>query len=183
MKISADFTVVPDAYTKAAPPQNLIGGTPVVSFPFYIDDVDPAVRYLHWQFVDPDSIPVCGFEWIHWAVANVPIDALMFDFNDSHALQIPQDFSRTLPAMIPEAVQGKNSAAGRLVGGTEPAVTMRYYGPTPPDRDHDYMLTVWGTADPLPDLEQGFWLNALLHRMRDYQGRVDHSGIFLTGRA
>ena len=63
MKISADFTVIPDAFAKAAPPENCIDGTPIVSFPFYIDALDPAVQFLHWEFVDPDSIPVCGFQW------------------------------------------------------------------------------------------------------------------------
>ena len=77
MKISADFTVIPDDFAKAAAPEYFNGGVPVVSFPFYIDDVNPEARYLHWEFVDPDSIPVCGFEWIHWSVANLPIGALM----------------------------------------------------------------------------------------------------------
>ena len=42
MKISADFTVIPDAFAKAAPPENCIDGTPIVSFPFYIDELDPS---------------------------------------------------------------------------------------------------------------------------------------------
>ena len=84
MKISADFTVIPDAFAKAAPPENCIDGTPIVSFPFYIDELDPSVQFLHWEFVDPDSIPVCGFQWNHWSLANLPVDALMYDFNDSH---------------------------------------------------------------------------------------------------
>ena len=41
MKISADFTVIPDDFAKAAAPEYFNGGVPVVSFPFYIDDVDP----------------------------------------------------------------------------------------------------------------------------------------------
>lgn len=49
MKISADFTVIPDAFAKAAPPENCIDGTPIVSFPFYIDALDPAVQFLHWN--------------------------------------------------------------------------------------------------------------------------------------
>ncbi len=179
MRISADFTVIPDEFAAAAPPENLIDGTPVVSFPFYIDNLDPSAQYLHWQFVDPDSIPVCGFEWIHWGVANVPIDALMFDFNDSHALQIPPDFSRTLPSMIPEAIQGRTSAASKFVGKSDPAVTMRYNGPTPPDKLHGYELQVWATASPLPGLRQGFWLNELLHALHGYEGPLDHGGIVL----
>ena len=97
MRVTADFTVIPDVFAKAADPEYKTAGTPVVSFPFYIEDFDKSrIKYLHWEFLDPDSIPVCGFEWIHWSVANLPVDALMFDFNDSRALQIPPDFSRRL---------------------------------------------------------------------------------------
>ena len=142
-------------FCQAAAPEYFNGGVPVVSFPFYIGDVNPEARYLHWEFVDPDSIPVCGFEWIHWSVANLPIDALMYDFNDSHALAIPPDFSRQLPAMIPETVQGRNSSASKFLGrSTDPAVIMRYNGPQPPDKDHEYYLQVWATKKPLPGLNQ-----------------------------
>lgn len=181
MKISADFTTIPADFTGAAPAQNKTDGTPVISFPFYVDELSEGMRYLHWQLVDPDSIPVCGFEWIHWSAANVPVDAIMFDFNDSHALQIPPDFSRTLPAMIPEATQGRTSAASKFVGDTNPAVTMRYNGPTPPDKPHGYQLHVWATANPLPGLNQGFWLNELQHGIRDYEGKVDEAEITLLG--
>lgn len=184
MKISADFTVVPDDFAKAAAPEYRNGGVPVISFPFYIDQIDPEVRYLHWSFTDPDSIPVCGFEWIHWTVANLPIDALMYDFNDAHALQIPPDFSRQLPAMIPEAVQGRNSSASKFLGrDNDPAITMRYNGPQPPDKDHDYYLHVWGTKEPLPGLNQGFWLNEMLHALRNSGETPDQGGIFVTGKA
>ena len=183
MKISADFTVVPDDFAKAAAPECKTSGVPVVSFPFYVDEVNPEARYLHWEFVDPDSIPVCGFEWIHWSVANLPIDALMFDFNDSHALSIPPDFSRQLPSMIPEAVQGRTSQASHWVGGSDVAVTMRYNGPQPPDRDHEYYLQAWATKDPLPGLHQGFWLNELLHALRSCGETPDTDGVFLKGLA
>ena len=183
MKISADFTVIPDDFAKAAAPEYRTDGIPTVSFPFYIDEVSPEAHYLHWQFVDPDSIPVCGFEWIHWSMANLPIDALMFDFNDSHALAIPPDFSRQVPAMVPEAVQGRTSQASRWVGGSDVAVTMRYNGPQPPDKDHDYYLQVWATRKPLPGLNQGFWLNELHHALRESDETPDTAAIFLIGKA
>ncbi|KFF31613.1 YbhB/YbcL family Raf kinase inhibitor-like protein [Bifidobacterium bombi] len=168
MRISADFKIIPNAYTGAAAPEDKVDGVPVVSFPFYIDSVGEQSHWLHWQLTDPDSIPVCGFEWIHWCVANMPVEALMFDFNDSHALAIPPDFSRQLPSMIPEALQGRTSAASKYVGSTDPSVTMRYNGPTPPDKPHGYELSVWATASPLPGLAQGFWLNDLRHAIVNY---------------
>ncbi|RSX55140.1 Raf-like protein [Bifidobacterium dolichotidis] len=184
MQITADFTAIPDKYAKGASDDERVDGVPAISFPFYIDRLNPAVKYLHWQFTDPDSIPVCGFEWIHWTVANLPVDALMFDVSDAHALSIPEDFSRKLPALIPEAVQGRNSSASHFVGrSTDPQLIMRYNGPQPPDKDHDYMLQVWGTAKPLPDLEQGFWMNEMIHRFRTCDNILDQGGVFLTGRA
>lgn len=184
MKISADFTVVPDDFAKAAAPEYRVDGVPAISFPFYIDEVDPDARYLHWAFTDPDSIPVCGFEWIHWTVANLPIDALMFDFNDSHALAIPPDFSRQMPGMIPEAVQGRNSSASHFVGrSSDVSLIMRYNGPQPPDKDHDYCLHVWATKQPLPGLNQGFWLNEMFHRLREAEETPDQGVMYVTGRA
>lgn len=182
MRISADFTTIPDAYAKNAPAESRVDGTPVVSFPFYVDQVHEQAQYLHWAFTDPDSIPVCGFEWIHWTVANLPIAALMYDFNDSHALQIPPDFSRTMTAMIPEALQGNNSCAGGFLRRTKIEIARRYNGPQPPNEDHDYHLQVWATSEPLTNLAQGFWLNHMMKSLNSVRGVVDYGGLVLTGR-
>ncbi|EFG26012.2 Raf-like protein [Scardovia inopinata] len=181
MRLSTDFTVIPEDYGKQADDSKKTDGIPVVSFPFYINGINPQAHYLHWEFVDDDSIPVCGFQWIHWSVANLPLDALMYDFNDSQALQIPEDFSRQLPAMIPEAVQGRNSQASRFVGSVNPSVFQRYNGPQPPDRPHDYMLTVYATIDPLLNLREGFWLSELRDGLRASRSVVDSDAMWLTG--
>lgn len=184
MLVSTEFQVIPDKYAKGAPDAGKLDGTPIVSFPFHIDRLNPATKYLHWQFLDPDSIPVCGFEWIHWTAANVPVDAIMFDPNNAHALEIPEDFSRTMPAMIPQAVQGRNSAASPLLGrADDPALIMRYNGPQPPDRDHEYFLEVWGSTKPLEGVDNGFWMNDMIHAMRRSPDICDEGAIFLTGKA
>lgn len=184
MLVTADFSVVPDEYAKLAPADARVDGVPCISFPFTIERLDPQVKYLHWQFTDPDSIPVCGFEWIHWTVANLPVDAVMFDPADPNALAIPADFSRKLPAMIPEALQGRNSSASHFVGRSDdPQLIARYNGPQPPDQDHEYVLQVWGTSKPLPDLEQSFWLNELLHRLDACRDVRDAGGLAVIGKA
>lgn len=145
MLVSADFTTIPERYAKQAPDDSRVDGVPCVSFPFYIDHLSPSAKYLHWEFSDPDSIPVCGFEWIHWTMANLPVDAIMFDPSDAHALQIPADFSRNVNTMIPEAAQGRNSQASPLYGQDQQNLQLvaHYTGPQPPDKDHEYMLQVW----------------------------------------
>ncbi|MFD0704380.1 YbhB/YbcL family Raf kinase inhibitor-like protein [Alloscardovia venturai] len=183
MKISADFTRLPDKYGKFADDSHKTDGYPTTSFPFYIDSMNSAVRYIHLEFVDDDAIPVCGHQWIHWAVANIPVDALMFDFNDSHALQIPEDFSRQLPSLIPEAVQGRNSSWGKIAQQTNPSVTMRYNGPQPPDKDHDYKLCVYGTAQPFKELSEGFYLNELRNLVFRTDAVIDYGEIYFSSRA
>lgn len=184
MKISADFTELPADYTKHGSDDVMLGGVPIVSFPFYIDNMASHVKYLHWALTDIDAIPSCGFEWIHWTVANLPVESLMFDFNDSHALAIPRDFSRQMTARVPEALQGRNSSASRFVGrGDDPQVCQRYNGPQPPSGNHGYTLHVWGTAKPLEGLEQGFWLNELYHSFEQCGEMPDEGGIVLTCKA
>lgn len=183
MRIHTDFTTIPDAYAKHAPAANKVDGMSVVSFPFSLTGLPQTAAYLHWELVDDDAIPVCGFQWIHWAVANVPVEALMFDPSDPSAPMVPEDFSRDQPSMIPEAVQGRNSYVSRFVGVKDPALYQRYIGPNPPDRDHDYMLSVWATTEPIATIEEGFWLNQLRHAMRDSRSIVAFDSVWLTGRA
>ena len=176
MRIITDFGTIPDRYAKRAPQSLTRKGRPVVSFPFRLEDVPREARYLHWMLVDPDSVPVCGFPWIHWSLANLPIEALLAlqpEGTGSSVLAIPEDFSRNLSNLIPGVPQGRTSAASPLVMEEEiaddPAVLMRYNGPTPPDRAHDYVLSVWATQEALPGLEEGFWLNALAHAIHSAQ--------------
>lgn len=183
MHIQTEFTTIPDKYAKHAPTDLKKDGMSFVSFPFSITGLPGSAAYLHWELVDDDAIPVCGFQWIHWAVANVPVDALMFDFNDPSALSVPEDFSRRQPALIPEAVQGKNSYVSRFVGCKDPSLYQRYVGPCPPDKDHDYMLSVWATSKPIDGIEEGFWLNELRNAMRMNRSLVDFDSVWLTGKA
>ena len=176
MRIITDFGTIPDRYAKRAPQSLTRKGRPVVSFPFRLEDVPQEARYLHWMLVDPDSVPVCGFPWIHWSLANLPIEALLAlqpEGTESSVLAIPEDFSRNLSNLIPGVPQGRTSAASPLVMEEEiaddPGVLMRYNGPTPPDQVHDYVLSVWATQGSLPGLEEGFWLNALAHAIHSAQ--------------
>lgn len=182
MRITTDFETIPDQYSKHCADDAKIDGQPIVSFPFYVDQLDPTSQYLHWALTDDDAIPVCGFQWIHWTVANVPLQALMFDIGDADAIQIPPDFSRQMVSMVPEAAQGRNSEASRLVRSTNPMVYERYTGPTPPDHDHNYQLRVWETEKPLTGLKNGFWLNEMYDGLNE-AGAIQPAWIYLRGRA
>lgn len=145
---------IPDAYAKYADRSGLYAGTPTRSFPFEVTGVPEGTATLAVVFYDIDSIPVCGFPWIHWCACDIPASVTKF----------PEDASNQ---RFSGMVQGKNSSASRLVGSHDPLLTCRYNGPQPPDRDHTYTLRVYA-LDNAPQLREGFWLNELLHAMEGH---------------
>lgn len=152
MEINVDLpnNLLPDKYGKHASSQNIKNGKPIISFPIKLSNIPASAKTIALTFTDPDSIPVCGFEWIHWVAANIP----------SSQLEISENFSQTATLPI---VQGKNSSASPLLDGPKD-VAIGYNGPNPPDQTHDYVLKVFALDDNL-DLEDGFWMNELLHKM------------------
>ncbi|MCH4160067.1 MAG: YbhB/YbcL family Raf kinase inhibitor-like protein [Bifidobacterium sp.] len=180
MRISTDFTQIPDQYGKYADASGRIDGVPVVSFPFRLEDIPQDCTVLHWELVDPDSIPVCGFQWIHWAVANVLISEIG---HKSATVSIPADFSRTQRTIAPSAIQGRTSAASPFVGNSDPEITMNYNGPQPPDHAHDYLLRVWAGTHKLEGLRRGFWLNGLQRALREADAYRVSATVLLSSRA
>ena len=142
---------LPDAFAKHAPSANTVDGTPTRSFPIGIADIPADATALALALIDYDSIPVCGFAWIHWtAVLRLPPDC------DGH-LSVPEDASNLQAFGM---VQGRTSAAAR--GGTvNPQVACRYNGPQPPDGTHVYTLYAYA-LDDMPALTEGFWANELV---------------------
>lgn len=120
-----------------------IGGAPSMSFPIKITGVPQGAKTLALTFVDFDSIPVCGFAWKHWLAANLPAD---ID-------EIPENASQNGAFGM---VQGKTDFSG--------AVSCRYGGPCPPDRTHNYTLTVFALDSAL-ELSEGFSLDELNAKM------------------
>lgn len=136
---------LPDKYTKHTAPEFTYNGAPFVSFPFDVTEVPANAKILALVFLDYDAVPVAGFPWIHWLAANIPTDIGT----------MPENASRDNPFSMS---QGNNSTAGRLIHETDPLTTRHYYGPTPPNGDHEYSLTIYALDQTLP-LENGYWLN------------------------
>ena len=147
---------LPDRFAKYS--SELYKGVPTCSFPFSVSGLPTGTHTLALSFVDFDSIPVCGFAWIHWIAANIAVPA------GSATLSLEADASSVGTFGM---VQGKNSSASPLSGETDPLVTCRYNGPQPPDKDHVYTLHVYALDSRL-DLAEGFWLNELLRQMEGH---------------
>lgn len=151
MKIKTDFTTIPDLYSKKT--DVLVQGNAVVSFPFSIEDAPKETKSFAWSFIDDDSIPVCGFAYIHWVVANVTADKL----------SIEADYSR----LDNNHLKGKNSLVSAFLPTDYSEIENDYIGPYPPDKDHDYTLTVYALDCQL-DLAEGFYLNEMKHAMEGH---------------
>lgn len=166
MKIDVQLKngLLPDQYGKFAPAENKMGNQPITSFPITVNDVPTGTEALALVMVDYDSIPVCGFAWIHWIATNIPGDWQ----------EIPKNASLALKDRF---IQGHNSNASRFVNG-QPQTG--YIGPTPPDKTHDYQLTVYALDQILP-LKNGYWLNEFLSAAEGHI--LDRATIVLPSRA
>lgn len=129
--------LLPDKYAKYS--EFKIGGAPSMSFPIKIKGVPQGAKTLALTFVDFDSIPVCGFAWKHWLTANLPTDIDEIRENAS----LDGAFGM---------IQGKTDFSG--------AISCRYGGPCPPDRMHNYTLTLFALNCSL-ELSKGFSLDEL----------------------
>ena len=134
-----------DKYSKYAKDHYAMSGLSIHSFPITWSDLPEGTKSLALTFIDYDAVPVCGFPWIHWIVADMPVD-----------IQLVEGVSRS-----GRVIEGANSllaeeASSMMVNG--------YVGPAPPDKDHVYTLQVFA-LDTVLNLEEGFYLNELYKAM------------------
>ncbi len=134
-----------DKYSKYAAPSEKTENRPKISFPVTVSDLPTGTKTWALTLVDFDAVPVSGFVWIHWLAANIPANITHLPENASLSDAVPM-------------VQGSNSTAGGLIGQPDFTQSHRYIGPTPPDKDHEYTLTVYALDTEL-NLKDGFWLN------------------------
>ncbi|GAA6236833.1 YbhB/YbcL family Raf kinase inhibitor-like protein [Apilactobacillus micheneri] len=140
-----------DKYTKHTDKKYKENGRPSISFPVDIDNIPADTKSLAFSLTDLDSIPVCGFEWIHWIGANI----------DPKIKHIPENAAKDNSI---EYDHGYNSLAGGLLNMKNDPMSLGYVGPTPPDKKHNYTFTVYALDKKL-DLKTGFWYNEMIHKM------------------
>lgn len=147
--------LLPDRFGKHAPQEYQLDDHPVRSFPIEISNVPEGARSLALTFLDYDAVPVGGFCWIHWLSCNFAPDTAL----------VPEDASAT--EAVP-CVQGSNSDWSPLAGShIDPRIIHRYAGPYPPDKTHDYTLTVYA-LDCVLDLSEGYFLNEFRRAIRGH---------------
>lgn len=164
MKVNFPFNnlIIPDDYAKNA--QVTEFGMAVTSFPFSIEELPNGTKSLAWTLIDYDAVPVCGFPYIHWLVANVKTDQCTI--------------ARNFSLENKEHLEGKNSLVSNFFSAEVKTIDQQYIGPKPPDKDHDYHLVVYA-LDSVLELENGFYLN---HLMNAIEGHIlDSQKVKLLG--
>lgn len=151
ISVPLDNGYLADRFGKYAEADDCYRGYPKRSFPITITAAPQATKSFAVWLLDYDAVPVSGFPWIHWNIANIPGDTT----------EIPEDASRTQQLAM---VQGRNANAGGLVHQQDPLISQGYVGPQPPNADHAYTLTVFA-LDTMLALQPGFWLNEARHAM------------------
>ncbi len=124
------------------------------SIPLSISDYPAETKTFALFLEDKDSIPVCGFAWIHWLAANIK----------RHTIEENESVTAN------DFIQGVNSLYNGLNNppdGPQRLEVSNYVGMAPPDRPHEYELHVFALDTDL-DLEQGFYWNELYHAMNGH---------------
>ena len=135
--------------------QFLNGKKPNRSFHIEWKDVPDGTKSLALIFLDHDAIPVCGFSWIHWTVANIDPSIKSLPENASIDLNLPQGVTSWYSGIIPEDFKlTREDATG-------------YGGCAPPDKPHVYTLTMYA-LDTMLDLPHGFYANELNKAMEGH---------------
>ena len=126
-----------------------VGDMPSHSIPFRIRDAPKGTVCFAVVFEDFDAVPVCGFDWIHWTVADLTSE------------EVPEGESGkgTL-------IEGCNSWHG-IGGDLTREQASAYGGMAPPDKEHEYTLTVYA-LDCKTGLGKGFYLNELRRAMKGH---------------
>lgn len=129
------------------------GKKPSYSLPISWSNLPSSTKSLALVFIDHDAIPVCGFSWIHWLVANI---------NPLVIKELPENASITT-----KLLQGLTSWSSPLLDeqwSLDKQDDIGYGGCAPPDKAHNYTLKLIA-LDNFLDLDNGFYYNELLQAM------------------
>lgn len=127
-------------------------GIPYYSLPISINNPPKRAKSFAIVILDNDAIPVTGFTWIHWCIANIS------------GYTIAENASRNNPNFI----QGVNSWYSPLL--KKPLSRLEascYGGMVPPDKSHNYTVICYALDCVLP-IENGFYLNELYSKMDNH---------------
>lgn len=158
-----------------------IKSKPSRSFHVAWQDLPAQTQSLALTFLDYDAVPVCGFPWIHWTVANI----------DPAWRHLPENASIEMPLL--EGVTSWNSGLLDEEWYLSKEEATGFGGSAPPDKAHLYTLTLYA-LDTTLHLNRGFYMNELWQAMDGhildqatlqmwYKSKEEYSGSHLESEA
>lgn len=128
---------------------------PSRSFHIAWEDLPKGTQSLALIFSDEDAIPVCGFSWIHWTVANIDPQLKSLPENASQEMNLIQGLTSWSSRILPEEwhINKEDDAS--------------FGGCAPPDKDHRYTIDVYALDTKL-NLKSGFYKNELVWAMQGH---------------
>lgn len=116
-------------------------------------NVNPQAKSIAIILIDHDAIPVCGFTWIHWTVANIDPSIGELAENASHDMKLLEGVTSYNSPLLGDRRINLEGAIG-------------YGGPGAPEgRTHRYKLKVYALSKKLDNLDRGFYMNDLIKEM------------------
>ena len=128
---------------------------PNYSFHLAWENLPLNTKSLALVFIDHDAIPVCGFTWVHWLVANIDPTLNELPENASETMDLLEGINSWNSGIIPKEYQLNKEDASR------------YGGCAPPDKEHLYTVELYALDTQLM-LSPGFTMNELLKAMKGH---------------
>ena len=160
MKITSTFAnnTIPDVYgmNTGETKEGLIQR----SFPFIVTDILSETKYIAFSLLDYDTDKIVGFPWIHWSVADIPVDSSEIIISDNFSLETncPQGMNSFI------SMKDRDPELYDRIKDTD--LLTRYSGPRPKSGIHNYRLQVFALRDKT-NLSDGFYLSELMDKVDD----------------
>lgn len=143
---------------------DIVEGINKKSFDLNWSEIPVGTKSICIIFDDYDAVPVCGFSWIHWLVADI----------DPNVYELPVDASRK---MSDQLIQGKTSWSSPLLGDSQILNSNSYGGCAPPNCDHEYRVTIYA-LNQKTNLKNGFSYNELMKKINE--SLIDKAELFFN---
>ena len=125
------------------------------SFHLSWSDLPKNTKTLALVFIDHDAIPVCGFSWIHWTVANIDPNLKELTENASVEKKLLEGVTSWALPFVPDTWKLTHEEA------------TGFGGCAPPDKVHNYTVELYALDTEL-NLKRGFYLNELITAMEGH---------------
>ncbi|PAF52594.1 YbhB/YbcL family Raf kinase inhibitor-like protein [Helicobacter sp. 13S00477-4] len=134
-------------------------GYPDVSPKISWQEVSGAKSYA-LEFIDYDSVPVCGKVFVHWVVADIRKNIL-----EENASRVDKGILQGINSITQGYLRSDLPEDKKFQSNLD---TSKYIGPMPPNKDHHYLFTIYALDIPTLELKKPFFISDMHDKMRGH---------------